>query len=48
MSEKEKSKDATLELNLSADSGYTSSESVRISSDQWRRINEIINENDGE
>ena len=38
------SKDANLYLKLTADSGYQSEETRRISPDQWARIQEILNE----
>ncbi|WP_303107698.1 hypothetical protein [Kingella sp. (in: b-proteobacteria)] len=38
------SKDADLYLKLTADSGYKSEETHRISPDQWARIQEILNE----
>ncbi len=38
------SKHADLYLKLTADSGYRSEETRRISPDQWARIQEILNE----
>ena len=38
------SKDADLYLKLTANSGYKSEETHRISPDQWARIQEIFNE----
>jgi len=37
-------KDATIDLKLSADSGYQSTESHRITPEQWGRIVAICNE----
>lgn len=37
-------KNATVNVHLSADSGYTSHETSRISADQWGRICAILNE----
>ena len=38
------SNDADLYLKLTANSGYKSEETHRISPDQWARIQEILNE----
>ena len=35
---------ATLDLKLTADSGYVSTESHRVTPDQWERIVKIVNE----
>ncbi len=37
-------KDATIIATLKADSGYSSTETYRISADQWSRIVAIMNE----
>lgn len=42
------SKDVTLTLSLDADSGCQSSESARVSADQWERILKIVYEKEDE
>lgn len=39
-------KNAKLTIKLKADSGYSSTVEAHVSPDQWKRINEIINEID--
>lgn len=41
---REVKREATLSMTLNADSGYASSETHRISADQWERIVRIANE----
>ena len=41
-------KDADLYLKLTADSGYRSEETRRISPNQWARIQQILNEKEQE